>query len=79
MERIEVEFISGRGVWSENIHWRQNWQLRAEFWSSATDAGKIPGVLGMQNVLNGFSMAVGVMEKALYSSYTRRGSMRSCI
>jgi len=28
------------------------------------------GVLGMQNVLNGVSMAVGVMEKALYSSYT---------
>jgi hypothetical protein len=31
---------------------------------------KIPGVLGMQNVLNGVSMAVGVMEMALYSSYT---------
>ncbi len=30
----------------------------------------IPGVLGMQNVLNGVSMAVGVMEKALYSPYT---------
>jgi hypothetical protein len=37
---------------------------------SAPDAGKIPGVLGMQNVLNGVSMAVGVMEKAFYSSYT---------
>ena len=34
---------------------------------------KIPGVLGMQNVLNGVSMAVGMMEKALYSSYTRYG------
>ena len=31
---------------------------------------KIPGVLGMQNVLNDVSMAVGVMEMALYSSYT---------
>jgi hypothetical protein len=38
---------------------------------SAPDAWKIPGVLGMQNVLNGVSMAVGVMEMALYSSYTR--------
>jgi hypothetical protein len=37
---------------------------------SAPDAGKIPGVLGMQKVLNGVSMAVGVMEKALCSSYT---------
>ena len=37
---------------------------------SAPDAGKIPGVLGMQNVLNGVSMAVGVMKMALYSSYT---------
>jgi hypothetical protein len=46
--------------------------LRAEFQGSAPDAGKIPGVLGMQNALNGVSMAVGVMEKALYSSYTRR-------
>jgi hypothetical protein len=44
--------------------------LRAEFRGSAPDAGKIPGVLGMQNVLNGVSMAVGVMEKALYSPYT---------
>jgi hypothetical protein len=26
----------------------------------------------MQNVLNGVSMAVGVMETALYSSYTRQ-------
>jgi hypothetical protein len=38
----------------------------------APDAGKIPGVLGMQNVLNGVSMAVDVMERALYSSYTHR-------
>jgi len=45
--------------------------LRAEFRGSAPDAGKIPGVLGTQNVLNGVSMAVGVMEMALYSSYTR--------
>ena len=37
----------------------------------APDAGKIPGVLGMQNVLNGDSMAVGVMDKVLYSSYTQ--------
>jgi len=36
----------------------------------ASDEGKIPCVLGMQNVLNGVSMAVGVMEMALYSSYT---------
>jgi hypothetical protein len=35
-----------------------------------------PGVLGMQNVLNGVSMTVGVMEKALYSSYTRSVSER---
>ena len=28
----------------------------------------------MQNVLNGVSMAVGVMEKALYLSYTRPNS-----
>jgi len=39
--------------------------LRAEFRGSTPDAGKIPGVLGMQNVLNGVSMAVGVMEMAL--------------
>jgi len=32
---------------------------------------KIPGVHGTQNVLNGVSMAVRVMEKALYSSYTQ--------
>jgi hypothetical protein len=44
--------------------------LRAEFRASAPDAGKIPRVLGMQYVLNGVSMAVGVMEMALYSSYT---------
>jgi len=44
--------------------------LRAEIRGSALDAGKISGGLGMQNVLNGVSMAVGVMEKALYSSYT---------
>jgi len=44
--------------------------LRAEFRRSALDAGKISGVLGTQNVLNGVSMAVGVMKKALYSSYT---------
>jgi hypothetical protein len=44
--------------------------LRAELRGSAPDAGKIPGVLAMQNVLNGVSMAVGVMEMALYSSYT---------
>jgi hypothetical protein len=44
-------------------------QLRAELRGSGPDAGKIPGVLGVQNVLNGVSMAVGVMEKALYSSY----------
>jgi hypothetical protein len=37
---------------------------------SAPDAGKIPSVFGMQNMLNGVSMTVGVMEKALYSSYT---------
>ena len=36
----------------------------------APDAGKIPGGPGMQNVLNGVSMPVGVMEKTLYSSYT---------
>jgi hypothetical protein len=41
---------------------------RANFRGSAPDAGKIPGGLGMQNVLNGVSMAVGVMEKPLYSS-----------
>ena len=58
------------GGWSENSHWRENRQLRAEFRGSAPDAGKIPGVLGMQNVLHGVSMAVVVMEKALYSSYT---------
>jgi hypothetical protein len=44
--------------------------LSIEFRGSAPDAGKIPGVLGMQNVLNGVSMEAGVMEKALYSSYT---------
>jgi hypothetical protein len=44
---------------------------RADFQGSAPDSGKVPGVLGMQNVLNGVSMAVGVMEMALYSSYTR--------
>jgi hypothetical protein len=32
--------------------------------------GEDSRVLGMQNVLNGVSMAVGVMEKALYPSYT---------
>jgi hypothetical protein len=33
---------------------------------------KIPGVLGMQSGLNSVSMPVGVMEMALYSSYTPR-------
>ncbi|MDE0755523.1 MAG: hypothetical protein OSB26_12790 [Woeseiaceae bacterium] len=46
---------------------------------SAPDAGKIPGVLGMQIVLNGVSMAVGVMEMALYSSYTHWKSVQSTI
>jgi hypothetical protein len=36
----------------------------------SANSRKIPGVFGMQNILNGVSMAVGVMEKALYSSYT---------
>jgi hypothetical protein len=44
--------------------------LRAEFRGSAPHAGKIPGVLGMQNVLIIVSMAVGAMEMALYSSHT---------
>jgi len=43
---------------------------RAEIQGRAPDSKKIPGVLGMQNVRNGVSMAVRVMEKALYSSYT---------
>jgi hypothetical protein len=47
--------------------------LRAEFRGNTPDVGKIPGVLGMQNVLNGVSMAVGAMKKALYSSYTLHG------
>jgi hypothetical protein len=42
----------------------------ADFQGSAPDSEKIPGMLGMQNVLNGVSMAVGVMEMDLYSSYT---------
>ena len=50
--------------WSGNGHWRESRQLRAEIRGSAPDAGKIPGVL------NGISMPVGAMEKALYSSYT---------
>ena len=50
--------------------------MRAEIRGSAPDAGKIPGVLGMQNVLNGVSMAVGVMEMALYSSYTLQIHLR---
>jgi hypothetical protein len=50
--------------------------MRTEFRSSAPDAGKIPGVLGMQNVLNSISMAVRVMKKALYLSYTR--ALRLC-
>jgi len=49
-------------------------QLRAEFRGSAPDAGKISSVLGMQSGLNSVSMAVGVMEKALYSSYTQCNS-----
>jgi len=44
--------------------------LRAEVRGSAPDAGKIPGVLGMQSGLNSVSIAVGAMEQALYSSYT---------
>ena len=48
------------GGWSENSHWRENRQLRAKFRGSAPDAGKISGL----------PMAVGVMEVALYSSYT---------
>ncbi len=40
-----------------------------DFQGSAPVSEKIPGVLGMQSGLNSFSMAVGVMEKALYSSY----------
>jgi hypothetical protein len=44
--------------------------LREEFRGSAADAGKIPGVLGMQYVLKGISMAASVMKMALYSSYT---------
>jgi len=34
------------------------------------DSEKIPGVFGMQSGRNSVPMAVGVMEKALYSSYT---------
>jgi hypothetical protein len=43
---------------------------KLRFDPGSSDAEKIPGVLGMQNVLSGVSMAVGVMEMALYSSYT---------
>jgi len=39
---------------------------------SAPDAGKIPGVLGMQNVLNGVSLAVGVMESSSWEEQPRR-------
>ncbi len=49
------------GGWSENSPWWKNRHLRAEFLGSALDAGKIPGELGMQNVLNGISIAVGVI------------------
>ncbi len=42
----------------------------ANWKGSAPDSKKIPGVLGMQSGINSVPMAVGVMEKALYSSYT---------
>jgi hypothetical protein len=51
--------------------------LTAEFRGSAPDAEKNPGVLGMRNALNGFSMAVGVVKMALNSSYTAGSSVLS--
>ena len=56
--------------WSENGHWRENNSKRLDFQGGAPDAERIPGVRGMQSGLNSVSMAMGVMEKALYSFYT---------
>ena len=64
----DQKWLRQGGGWSATGLGRENRQLRAEIQGSAPDAGKIPGGLGMQNVLNGVSLAVGVMEKALYSS-----------
>ncbi|VUX54876.1 protein of unknown function [uncultured Woeseiaceae bacterium] len=43
---------------------------RPEIQGSAPDSEKIPGMLAMQSGRNSVSMAMGMMEKALYSSYT---------
>ena len=43
---------------------------KSDIQGSASNAENIPRVLGMQSGLNSVSMAVGAMEKALYSSYT---------
>ena len=50
------------GGWPGKGPGRENGQLREDFQGSAPDAGKIPGVLGMQSGLNGVSMPVGAME-----------------
>ena len=57
--------------WSEDGHWRENGSKRLDLQGGAPDAERIPGVRGMQRGLNSVSMAMGVMEKALYSFYTR--------
>ena len=47
--------------------------MRSEIRDSASGSEQIPGVLRMKSGINSVSMAVGVMEKALYSSYTLDG------
>jgi hypothetical protein len=58
----DQKWLRQGGGWSENSHWRENRQLRAEIRASAPDAGKIADVLGMQSGLNSVSMPVGAME-----------------
>jgi len=52
-------------------HLQQNGHLRVKFRGCAPDSEKIRGALGMQDGPNSISMAVDVMQKGFYSSYTR--------
>jgi hypothetical protein len=58
----DQKWLRQGGGWSECSHWLENRQLRAEIQSSAPDAEKIPGALGMKSGRNSVSMPVGAME-----------------
>jgi hypothetical protein len=61
MLRPETASTGCRLVWEPPLAGKP--AIEGRISGSAPDAGRIPGVLGMQNVLNGVSMAVGVMER----------------